>query len=162
MLKKKSSDGTWLECKYDRIHKKLSRATTESGVSTFTYDEKGQLNFANKGEENEIEIRHNQLTRIVELITPNRRISLSYGHLANNPVLIELPRGTIEVEYNDQWELKSLNSNVDPESIRKQIEPLQDILKTLEPVGNTLNLEKLVELFSADAIDELFNNSSKN
>ena len=162
LLKKESSDGTWLECECDPIHKKLSRATTESGVSTFTYNEKGQLNFANKGEENEIEIRHNQLTRIVELLTSDQRISLSYGHLANNPVLIELPRGTIEVEYNDQWELKSLNSNVDPESIRKQIEPLQDILKTLEPVGNTLNLEKLVELFSADAIDELFNNSSKN
>ena len=160
LLKKESSDEKWLECHYDPIHKNLTRATTESGTTTFSYNEKGRLTYANEGGANEIEILHDSFGHIFELIG-EQRILLKYGKFANRPVQIEFPNGTIGIDYDYNWKLKSLNSNNDPEALRKQIEPLQKILESLKPVGDNLNLNRLVELFSAESVDKLFEKSAQ-
>jgi YD repeat-containing protein len=140
LLKKESTDGELIELEYDSIHNKISKVTNNQGTTSFAYDKKGNLQFADKGKESQIELRYDWESQITDVITEEVKISLEYNPVGR-PIKISLEgEGSIDVTYDRYGEIKNVESEAGHKMVQKVTQAYQRLSAKVEPVGVDLGL----------------------
>ena len=149
LVSKTRSDETWVKYKYHPVHAKVSEATTEKGVTTFHYDKKSVLRFANKGKPEQVEFRYDDLGRLSSISTSEIDFVYNYSRV-NIIEKLELGEHVIRLihgGYRDR-DLKSVESD-SPESRKMVLTQFDKFLSLLE-----LALVEREEDYESDKLEE--------
>ena len=141
LVKKESSSGELVKLEYHPVHKKISKVTNNQGTTTFDYDAKGNLAFADKGEEDQMELRYNWKNQITEMIVTDRyHLTFKYNALGKPTEISLKGEGSINVEYDRYGELKNLESEAGHEMALKVAQAFQTLSAKVKPAGVNLSL----------------------
>ena len=141
LVKKESTSGEFVKLEYHPIHKKISKLTNNQGTTTFDYDAKGNLAFADKGEEDQLELRYNWKNQITEMIVTDRyHLTFKYNALGKPTEISLKGEGSINVEYDRYGEIKNVESEAGHEMSLKVTQAFQTLLAKVKPAGVNLSL----------------------
>ncbi len=120
--------------RYPKTNKK------ETNWSTFKYDDKGNLVFANNSEGKGVKLFYDGNGRIKSLVDQNkRRIDFKYNE-NSKPVEITDPNlGTITVSYTNSGEIKKVESTAGRKIALQVTSAFQNLLDIIRPAGVSLS-----------------------
>ena len=141
LVKKESTSGEFVKLEYHPIHKKISKVTNNQGTTTFDYDAKGNLAFANKGKEDQLELRYNWKNQITEMIVTDKyRLTIKYNALGKRTKITMEGEGSIDIKYDRYGEIENVESEAGYEMQLKVTQAFRTLSAKVKPAGVNLSL----------------------
>ncbi len=151
LLKKSSTSGKFLELQYHKKFNRITRVVNKAGWTKFFYEEKsngdGRLSKAVNSKGDNMVFVYDRKDRIRKMVyksknksPKNQSFSFKYNDL-NKPVEISMKGvAKVNVAYDDNGQIKRVNSKSDSESISKLWKEFRHLLAIVSPSGLSLGI----------------------
>lgn len=152
LVKTKNTANNKLIFEYNNVLKKPSKviveALNEKGkkvstkFTTFQYDTKGNLNFAENSDGQKIELSYDNRGRITKIVDQAKKIvKLEYEEKYNKPVVVSRPGlGSIKVSYKPNGDINKVDSKEGPSVAMQVASTFNTLLDIIAPATQELFL----------------------
>lgn len=146
LTKKTSSRGDSIELSYHEKFNKITKVKDRNGITDFTYDNRGFLSKAVNSSGSSVLISYDRNGKIIKMIDQNSNLKtkkvLSFIYNAmGKPIEIGLEGvGKINVVYDNNGDIKKVDSAKGPEMAMQVTESFQNLLAIVKPAGVSLGI----------------------
>jgi YD repeat-containing protein len=138
-----------VKLEYDPKWKKVTKVNQNGFISTYAYDNRGNLVKASNTRNQRVSLKYDRFGRIFEMTDPeNRQITFKYGDQGKPTVIAEKGVGTIRIDYDNDGRIARTETMNNKESggrrpseaksqevIRRVMKGFQQLLDIIRPAG---------------------------
>lgn len=153
LLAEKSGSKENVKLEYDPRWKKISKVNQNGFISTYSYDERGNLTVAWNSKKEKVSIKYDKFGRISDMTDPTgQEIFFRYGDQGKPTVISEKNVGTIRIDYDPAGKITRAMASTSSspsrrptqfksqEVVRRVMQGFQHLLDIIRPAGlNLLN-----------------------